>query len=322
MVGFFETKSFWQGGFTEEQQNYYEEHRLSQKGKHLWEQINRLYIIARNVCSTYNVTYCFDRSCCCRRYKHLPFQCEYNDDVTISSYINGNYDFYDVEQIEEFIAWKGAFELAYLLENTDDAPYKYEVYDILTFCFDNYKEGNGYILKYLNRCSPTKETNALKEPMEEEIGSSLDKKEGENDDQEEEEWSYPCLPPNKSNSLTNTLFDRPPCLTKEGECDIYIVEFVHDATENYYERGKYGCWNSHVTKTPLFILKVPKLFLLYLPIHVTMCYFYLFSYKIPMHRKWVRLKCVLYLLLDALFCFNSYFLCEHLLKLLSLAQRR
>jgi hypothetical protein len=157
---------FWQGGFTEEQQNYYEEHRLSQKGKHLWEQINRLYIIARNVYSTYNVTYCFDRSCCCRRYKHLPFQCEYNDDVTISSYINGNYDFYNVEQIEEFIAWKGAFELAYLLKNTDDAPYKYEVYDILTFCFDNYKEGNGYILKYLNRCSPTEETNALKEPME------------------------------------------------------------------------------------------------------------------------------------------------------------
>jgi hypothetical protein len=133
MVGFFETKSFWQGGFTEEQQNYYEEHRLSQKEKHLWEQINRLYIIARNVCSTYNITYCFDRSCCCRRYKHLHFQCEYNDDITISSYINENYDFYDVEQIEELIAWKGAFELAYLLENTDDAPYKYEVYDIYLY---------------------------------------------------------------------------------------------------------------------------------------------------------------------------------------------
>jgi hypothetical protein len=103
MVGFFETKSFWQGGFTKEEQNY-EEHRLSQKGKHVWEQINTLYIIARNACSTYNVTYCFDKSCCCRRYKHLPFQCEYNDDITISSYINGSYDFYDVEQIEEFIA--------------------------------------------------------------------------------------------------------------------------------------------------------------------------------------------------------------------------
>jgi hypothetical protein len=75
-------------------------------------------------------------------------------------------------------------------------------------------------------------------------------------------------------------------------------------------------------KKPLFILKVSKLLLFYLPMLVTMCFFDLFSYKVPMHRKWVRLKCVLYLLLDALFCFNSYFLCEHLLKLPSLAQRR
>jgi hypothetical protein len=119
-----------------------------------------------------------------------------------------------------------------LLENTDDALYKYEVYDILKFCFDNYKEENGYILKYLNKCSPTEETNTLKEPMEEEIAETR----SSFDDQEDEEWSYPCLPPNKSNSLTNTLFDHPPCLTKEDECDIYIIEFVHDATENYYER--------------------------------------------------------------------------------------
>ena len=63
MVDFFETRSYWQYGFTEEQLKYYKEHRLSQKGKHLWEQITRLYIIARNLCSTYNVTYCFDESC-------------------------------------------------------------------------------------------------------------------------------------------------------------------------------------------------------------------------------------------------------------------
>ena len=36
--------------------------------------------------------------------------------------------------------------------------------------------------------------------------------------------------------------------------DNYIVELVHDATENYYERGKYGCRSCHVTKTPLFML--------------------------------------------------------------------
>jgi hypothetical protein len=36
MVDFFETRSYWQGGFTEEQQKYYKEHFLSQKGKNLW----------------------------------------------------------------------------------------------------------------------------------------------------------------------------------------------------------------------------------------------------------------------------------------------
>ena len=42
-------------------------------------------------------------------------------------------------------------------------------------------------------------------------------------------------------------------------CDSYIVEFVHDATEHYYERGKYGCRSFHGTKTPLYMLKVLKL---------------------------------------------------------------
>jgi hypothetical protein len=39
-----------------------------------------------------------------------------------------------------------------------------------------------------------------------------------------------------------------------------------------------------------------------------MCFFDLFSYKIPMHRKWVRLKYVLYLLFDALFGLPFIFL--------------
>src|SRR3954449_11210139 len=125
MVDFLGTRSYWQGGFTEEQQKYYEEHRLSQKGKHLWVQLYKLNDFARNLCSTYDESYCFNESFCCRRYKHLTFQCEYNDNVTISSYVKGNYEFYDVEQIEEFVAWKGAFEIAYFLESIGDAPYKY-----------------------------------------------------------------------------------------------------------------------------------------------------------------------------------------------------
>ena len=33
-------------------------------------------------------------------------------------------------------------------------------------------------------------------------------------------------------------------------CDGYIVESIHDATENYYERGKCGYRNLHVIKFP------------------------------------------------------------------------
>ena len=95
-------------------------------------------------------------------------------------------------------------------------------------------------------------------------------------------------------------------------CDSYIVEFIHEATENYYERGKYGCRSFHGIETPLYVLKVMKLLLFYLPMPVTLFFVNLFAYTIPMHRKWVRLKCVLNLLLDDLFYFNSYFLCEHL----------
>ena len=95
---------------------------------------------------------------------------------------------------------------------------------------------------------------------------------------------------------------------KHALCDSYIVEFIHEATENYYERGKYGYRSFHGTETPLYVLKVLKLLLFYLPMLVTLLFVNLFAYMIPMHRKWVRLKCVLNLLLDALFYFNSYFL--------------
>ena len=37
--------------------------------------------------------------------------------------------------------------------------------------------------------------------------------------------------------------------------DSYIVEFIHDATENYYEGGTYACRNCNNIKFPLFMLK-------------------------------------------------------------------
>ena len=87
---------------------------------------------------------------------------------------------------------------------------------------------------------------------------------------------------------------------KNVSFDSYIVEFAHDTTESYYERGKYGCRNFHVAKT-LYMLKFLKLHLFYLSMLVALSFTNLFIYRIPFHRKWVRLKFVSYFLFDALF---------------------
>jgi hypothetical protein len=55
---------------------------------------------------------------------------------------------------------------------------------------------------------------------------------------------------------------------------------------------------------PLFMLQILKLHLFYLSMFATMCLVDLFSYKIPMHRKCFRFKCVSYFLVDALSCFK------------------
>ena len=86
--------------------------------------------------------------------------------------------------------------------------------------------------------------------------------------------------------------------------DSYIVEFDYGPTCNYYERGKYGCRNFHVTKFPLVMLRL----LLFLSSSLHMldfsCLDHLFAYKMPMHRKYVRLKLCFPMLHDALFVFQ------------------
>ena len=83
--------------------------------------------------------------------------------------------------------------------------------------------------------------------------------------------------------------------------DSYIVEFAYDPTCNYYERVIYGCRNFHVTKLPLVMLRL--LFFLSSSLHMLVfaCLDNLFVYKMPMHRKYARLKCVCHMFYDALF---------------------
>ena len=79
----------------------------------------------------------------------------------------------------------------------------------------------------------------------------------------------------------------------------YIVEFILDATESYYEGGTYASRNCNIIKFPLYGLKILKLCLLCHPMLVDYCSPKLFAHKIPMHRKCVRLKCAIHILHDA-----------------------
>ena len=89
-------------------------------------------------------------------------------------------------------------------------------------------------------------------------------------------------------------------------CDSYIVEFDYDPTCNYYERGKYGCRNFHVSKLPLVMLRSSMFYSSSLHMLDVSCLDNLFAYKMPMHRKYVRLRCVCLVFYDSLFVFQFF----------------
>ena len=113
-----------------------------------------------------------------------------------------------------------------------------------------------------------------------------------------------------------TLFDDNPTILEECQlfmhvdhvenmlCDSYIVGFDYDPTCHYYERGKYGCRNFHVTKLPLVMLRLILFRSASLHMLAFACFCNLFAYKMPMHRKYVRLRCVFHMVHDALFVFQ------------------
>ena len=93
--------------------------------------------------------------------KHLPYQCEFGDNGIISSYAKGVYNYYDVQQIEEFVAFKGAS----LIEKYDATLYKSESFAILEYCYDNYTS-NAYVKPYIEKFfAVQEETNILQEAM-------------------------------------------------------------------------------------------------------------------------------------------------------------
>ena len=143
---------------------YYVRHRISEKGKLLLGQIHRLQCYAWNLCETYDFTCCSENP-----KKHLPYQCEFIDNGIVPSYAKGVYNYYDVQQIVEFVAFKGAYEIASLIEKYDATLYKSNFFAILEYCYDNYAS-NAYVKLYIEKFSAVQEEiNILQEAMEEEM---------------------------------------------------------------------------------------------------------------------------------------------------------
>ena len=114
---FWKTRSYLTGWFTKDRENKLNEHLRSEKGKHLSIQVIKLENFATDLCSTYDESWCFNESRCCRKCKHPPFQCDYNDNETLASYAIGYYDFEKFQQIEEFFVFMGTYEIAAVLKN-------------------------------------------------------------------------------------------------------------------------------------------------------------------------------------------------------------
>ena len=91
----------------------------------------------------------------------------------------------------------------------------------------------------------------------------------------------------------------------------YIVEFIHDATENYYEGGIYACRNCNNIKFPLYVLKILKLCLFYLPMQVDSCPTSCLLTKSLCIGSGLDLNVLVIFFMMLPLCFNSYLLCEH-----------
>ena len=67
----------------------------------------------------------------------------------MASYAKGNYDFDNLEQIEEFVVFMGSYEITSVLKDIDYASYKYGNFVILGYFLEYYND-NPYITEFLD----------------------------------------------------------------------------------------------------------------------------------------------------------------------------
>ena len=119
----------------------------------------------------------------------------------------------------------------------------------------------------------------------------------------------------------STLASNDSTISEEVPIEYENKVAIHDATENYYEGGIHACRSCNNIKFPLYVLKVLKLYLFCLPMLVDSLSHKLFAHKIPMYRKWVRLKCASHMLHDAPVTFQFFTFMRASLKSSCLAKK-
>ena len=93
--------------------------------------------------------------------------------------------------------------------------------------------------------------------------------------------------------------------------DSYIIEFDYDPTYNYYERGKYGCRNFHVTKLPLVMLISSMFYSSSLHMLDVSCLDNFLLIKFLCIGSMLDLNVFVTCFMMLSLCFNFYLLCEH-----------
>jgi hypothetical protein len=101
---------------------------------------------------------------------------------------------------------------------------------------------------------------------------------------DESNYSVEFAPMGSINSFMHVAHDR------DALCDSYIINSIDDATESYYERGKYGLMDLNNMEFPLYMLQFLKLYLFCLPMLFALRFHDLSLYKTIFHRKWFRFK--------------------------------
>ena len=94
-------------------------------------------------------------------------------------------------------------------------------------------------------------------------------------------------------------------------CDSYIVEFAYDPTCNYYDIGKYCGRNFHVTKLPLFMLRLSMFYSSSLHMLVFVCFDNFLLIKCLSIGSMLALNLFFTCYLILSLCFDSCLSCEH-----------